>query len=278
MHIGGESVYVNHLARGIRDSVRAIETGVIVYEWWIEARIQGVRLRDSIVGHTKSTANHEPIAKLMVAKFARAPREAELRTEIGFLRVELAAASPDVYPRELVGALAKIHSSQQVVFFRNRTKIFPAQPCSHSQVRPQLVVVLEEQPDDVVAKVLPKRRRNTCLGISLHAFVFRRVIQKVPDVVERKTWTIRPEWRVNREQTGKFASHLHGVGTLYLGQNVLGRIGPLVEAIERTDAVPLDADAAHTANGDLRQAKRRVGVARKVLVKPTSSIYASLIH
>src|SRR5215471_13535991 len=62
-----------------------------------------------------------------------------------------------------------------------------------------------------------------------------------------------------------------------LGQNVFSGIGPLVEAVERADAVPLNCDTASRIESGLRQAPWSVGIIGKVLVHPSGRVDARFI-
>ena len=62
-----------------------------------------------------------------------------------------------------------------------------------------------------------------------------------------------------------------------LGENVLGSIGPLVEAVEGANSVPYDRNAARTVEADLRQSPRTVGIVREILVDPAGRVDAGFV-
>src|SRR5262249_4740587 len=104
------------------------------------------------------------------------------------------------------------------------------------------------------------------------------IVKEVPDVVKGIARAISPERRVNREETGEFSSHLQGVSAGDFGENVLRAVGPLVEAVERTDTQAIELDAARIVKSNLRQSPRSVRIAVQISVFPPSCICASLIN
>ena len=70
---------------------------IIIYKGWIKTHVQGVRLNDTIVGHPEAPAKNEAAAKVVAGELPRTPSKAELRAEVGFLRVELGAACPNAH-------------------------------------------------------------------------------------------------------------------------------------------------------------------------------------
>src|ERR1700682_1405984 len=250
----------------------------------MKARVQRVGLHDAVKSNSEAAANNESGAEFMPGEFSRTPGKAELRAEVRFLGIVLAAASAGAHVGEKTGPGAKHHGGQFPVLLRNRAKVLPAQTRGQRQVGAHFVVVLKEKTDEIVSEVFTENRRHSGLGIELRVLRHRSIVEKVPNVVERVAGTTGPGRSVNGEQTGKLPAHLHGVRAMNFGEHILGPVGPLVEGVEGADSVSFNRIAAAGANAasgikaDLRQSEWCVGIQCEILIHPAGGIHARLVN
>ena len=214
----------------------------------------------------------------MPRQLCRTPGKAKLGAEISLLGIEHSAADAHLEAGKFVGAAAQHYIAQPAVFFTGATKVLPPHAQGQSQVRLHLVVVLDEQPHQVLAQVLAQCGRPTGDGIELGVFRTRSIVQEIPHVVEVVAGAVRPVGGVHKEQAGEFAAHLQGVSAVNLGQHILAGVSPLVETVERPDPKSFDTGSADRGVTDRRQTIRSVWILCQIFLRPAGGVETRLIR
>src|SRR5579864_268059 len=163
-----------------------------------------------------------------VFESCRAPCKTELGAEVIFL------SSPGLSPvNDQPGEVSRSGTGgghKHVVLFRGEwAEVRPAQAKVESEVRPDFIVVLNEEAPDVCALILAIGGRKAGPGIEVRVFGMRRVVEKVPNVKEGIIRDAATGALLQVKKTRDFAAKLDGVVPENLGGHVLVSVGPLVQ-------------------------------------------------
>src|SRR5579864_1223295 len=170
-----------------------------------------------------TAANHQ-----LVFEGSRTPGKTELRSEIIFLSSPRLSFVND-QPGQVSGTRTWGGHKHVVLLGGEWTEVRPAQAKVEGEVRPDLVVVLNEEAPDVCALILAIGGRKAGPGIEVRVFGMRRVVEKVPNVKEGIIRDAATGALLQVKKTRDFAAKLDGVVPENLGGHVLVSVGPLVQ-------------------------------------------------
>ena len=170
MNVGGD---------GIEELCR-IE-GKSGHERGVEAPVERDGFLHAVVADAEAAAHDQPIS---TPKQMGQPRKSDLRTPVVF--AGLVQVSPDLESQtgEEARTRAENRVADVVIFFRERTEVFPAQAEIDRKIRFASPVVLHKKGVDAGADVLLDIRRAACQRIKIPILLIGGVICEVPQVLE----------------------------------------------------------------------------------------------
>ena len=173
-------------------------------------------------------------------------------------------------------------SSTSFSLGREWTEVRPAQAEIEREVRFYFEIVLSKKAPDIFALVLANCRRDPSIRIDLHKFALRRIVEKVPHIVEVVGWHAAAGTVLQIIEARAVTPKLNGVASVNLGGHVLDAVRPLIQdaADIRSKGfyVRVAAEAANLKNGVRRKSNRRLRVGRNLVPVPSGGIRAGFVE